>query len=192
MNIKELNEELLKLLEMANSEECGIEVTKEMMDDVNEKEGTNFDFNNLQDKVNFLIHKIETTQDRTNIYGLKVNDVAIKTWTHPTTGETKTYHISLCLGRTNKHNIVRTDSGYGLYHMKYGESNHWGSSKQCLKNITWLQRGTISPIKTGLYTYDLTKFAIKFKDRTYGIALDYDTWNDICTIITCYIETKRH
>ena len=191
MNIKKLNEQLLNLLEMANSEECGKEVTKEMIDEYNEKEGTSFNFNNLQDKINFLIHKIETT-DKTNIHGLKVSNIVSKIWTHPTTGQTKTYNISLCLGRTNKENIVRTDSGYGLYHMKYGNSNHWGSSKECLSNITWLQRGTITPIKTGPNTFDLTKFAIKFKGHIYGIALDYDKWNNECTIITCYKETKRH
>lgn len=192
MNIKKLNEELEQMLEMANSEECGKEVTEQMINECNEKEGTDFDFNNLQDKINFLIYKIETNKDKTNIQGLKISEVAQKTWTHPTTGKTKTYNISLCLGRTNKENIVRTDSGYGLYHMKYGNSNHWGSSKECLSNITWLQRGTITPIKTGPNTFDLTKFAIKFKGHIYGIALDYDKWNNECTIITCYKETKRH
>lgn len=191
MDIKKLNEELEQMLEMANSKECGKEVTEQMINECNEKEGTNFNFNNLQDKINFLIHKIETNKDRTNIQGLKISEVAQKTWTHPTTGKTKTYIIGLCLGRTNKENIVRTDSGYGLYHMKYGDSKHWNSSKQCLSNIKWLQNGTIKPIKTGNNTYDITKIDIIFGKKLYGIALEYNSWNNVSTIITCFEKTNK-
>ena len=75
--------------------------------------------------------------------------------------------------------------------MKYGDSKHWNSSKQCLSNIKWLQNGTIKPIKTGNNTYDITKIDIIFGKKLYGIALEYNSWNNVSTIITCFEKTNK-
>lgn len=189
MKIKQLLEELDKynINEFANSNECGLEVTEDMM-----KECPDLDYHEIQDRVKYLIYKIEHCKDITNLQGLKVSNVATHTWHNPNTHETKTYNISICLGKTNKENIVQKNSGYGLYHMKFGKKQHWGLSKDCLNNIHWLQDGTVKEIKTGLNTFDNTKFDVVFGKQLYGIALEYNAYNNETTLITCYKKTKRH
>lgn len=191
MNIKELNEELLKLLEMANSEECGVEVTKEMMEEVNQKEGTNFDFNNLQDKISFLVYKIEQSP-KNKIYGLKVSNVRPINWYNPITNKRLVTNVTICLGKTNKDNIVVKDSRYGLYHMKYGKNQHWGLSKQCLLNINNLLQGEIYPIKQGIHKNDPTYVDIVNNKHVYGIGLAHSTKDNETVLITCFLKTRQN
>ena len=108
---------------MANSEECGIEVTKEMIDEYNEKENDDLNFNNLQDKIKFLVHKMENSS-RNKIYGLKVSNVRPVNWYNPITNKKVDTNITICLGQTDKNNIVIENSRYGLYHIKYGKKQH--------------------------------------------------------------------
>lgn len=191
MNIKKLNEELEQMLEMANSEECGKEVTEQMIKEYNDKEGTDFDFNNLQDKIKFLIHVMENTA-KNKIFGLKISNVRPINWYNPISHKQVTTNVTICLGKTNANNIVNTNSRYGLYHMKYGKNQHWGLSKQCLENINNLLIGQIYPIKKGLHKGDPTYIDIVNEKHVYGIGLAHTTKDNETVLITCYIKTRQN
>lgn len=191
MNIKKLNEQLLNLLEMANSEECGKEVTKEMIDEYNQKEKDHLNFNNLQDKIKFLVYKMENSP-RNKIYGLKVSNIRPINWYNPITNKKVNTNITICLGQTDKNNIVIENSRYGLYHMKYGKKQHWGLSKQCLLNINMLLQGTIYPIKRGIHKNDPTYIDIVKDKHVYGVGLAHSTRDNETVLITCFVKTSKN
>ena len=183
MNIKELNEQLDKfLLESAWKNACGIELTKQIADNLRQKY-TNLPelkSNNIDAKISWLIKYIDIVPKQ-ELIGLKVSNIGKIEYTEQNTNK-KEWCI-LAIGDTDINNKIKLNTRQGLYHMKYGDSKHWQKSKEALHLIpTSLKQAKQMPGKTQ-YKYELI-YKPKNIPYTYVVGVPSDK-GDETVLITC-------
>lgn len=148
MNIKELNEQLDKflLLEMAWKTGCGEELTAKNTQDISKQYKLPIlsQFANLQQKASWLINYVDVVP-RNKLQGFKIN-LGVIEYVNTINQQQENNNLILCVENCQKNTNILNRQGFGLDHMKYGDSKHWKDTKKAISNL-------IIDIQQKTYTY---------------------------------------
>lgn len=194
MNSEEVKEYIAKTIqaedinkqpinEFANSKFCGIEVTDDIC------------VGSVQDKVIWMVNRIDKTAENDKIVGYKVSNVKIIKRENYYTHKQKTYNVTITMGETDANNIIKPSTGFGLYHLRYKKDsykrgkNHWKESKEILKyNLQDFINSPVEDYYDDKGNIQPAKVKININGNFFLIGLDgYGSIHDDETIlITCY------
>lgn len=181
--LKNLIERAKTLLnELAWKNACGEELTKEITEELRVKypQLPMLKSESIDAKISWLIKYVEIVPN-TKLIGLKVSNIGKIEYIAEMQRHTES--IIICIGDTDINNRVKTTSNQGLYHMKYGENNHWEQSKRALHLIPRsLKNGKIIKSEEP-YKYEIL-YHHKATNCIYTIGIP-SNYGDETVLITC-------